>query len=150
MKIHHLHKEQLIKRPIDEVFAFFEKPENLAKITPPSLGFEILTPSPINMQVGTLIDYTIRVAGIRVRWTTLITAHDPPRKFVDQQLKGPYSFWHHSHTFKETPEGTLIIDDVRYALPFGFLGNLAHLLKVKSDLEKIFTHRARIIEQQFS
>jgi ligand-binding SRPBCC domain-containing protein len=145
-----LRAEQLIKRPIDDVFAFFNKPENLAVLTPDSLGFRILTPTPIEMKEGSLIDYTIKLAGIRVRWTTLITAFDPPYKFVDQQLRGPYSFWHHTHTFKETDEGTLINDAVQYTLPFGALGKLVHTLIVKRRLENIFKYRAEAIEGYFS
>lgn len=101
------------------------------------------------MKVGTLIDYTIKVLGLRVRWTTLITTYNPPHKFVDEQLRGPYSFWHHTHSFGAVAGGTMIIDDVCYALPLGFLGRLAHALVVRRDLESIFRHREKIIAELF-
>jgi len=138
-----------VNLPIREVFAFFERPENLARITPPQLGFEILTPSPVEMRAGTQIDYKIRVAGIPLRWTTLITHYNPPHEFVDEQLKGPYSFWRHTHTFREIDAGTLLIDDIEYSLPLGVLGQLVHALKVRQDLEKIFSYRSRVIANQF-
>ncbi len=149
MKTYHLHAEQFVARPLEEVFAFFERPENLARITPESLGFVIMTPSPIEMKVGTLIDYTIKVMGLRMRWTTLISGYDPPHKFVDEQLRGPYSFWHHTHAFSAVEGGTMIVDDVCYALPLGILGKMAHSLLVRRDLEKIFQHREKIIAHLF-
>jgi ligand-binding SRPBCC domain-containing protein len=149
MTIHTLNKAQVIPAPLDRVFGFFSRPENLARLTPPDLGFIILTPPPIEMKAGALIDYTIRLLGIRVRWTTLITAFDPGRAFVDEQLKGPYSFWHHSHYFEEVPGGTLVRDEVRYALPFGILGRLAHAVAVKDRLEGIFSYRARVVGEIF-
>ena len=150
MKLHRLDRQQMVKKPIGDVFEFFEKPENLALITPPSLGFEIITPLPIEMKTGTLIDYTVKVQGIPVRWTTMITEHDPPHKFVDVQLKGPYAFWHHTHTFKEVEGGTLMSDRVQYILPFGFLGRLVHALSVEGQLKHIFDYRGKIIEEQFA
>jgi len=145
MTIHILRREQFIAAPVSDVFGFFSRPENLSKLTPPELGFVILTPPPVEMKAGALIDYTIRVFGMRVRWTTLITAYDPGRSFVDEQLKGPYSFWHHSHRFEEAPGGTLVTDEVRYALPFGPLGRLGHALVVKRQLASIFAYRAKVI-----
>jgi ligand-binding SRPBCC domain-containing protein len=145
MKTYSLRREIVVARPIDEVFAFFERPENLAKITPPSLGFHILTPSPINMGVGTLIDYTIKVLGLRRHWTTLIAEYDPPRRFVDVQLKGPYTFWHHTHLFEPVGDGTRITDVVRYVVPFGFLGQLANALVIRRQLSHIFAFRAEVL-----
>jgi len=149
MRTHTLVREQIVHAPLNRVFGFFSNPENLSRLTPPELGFVILTPPPIGMRPGALIDYTIRLMGIRVRWTTLITGFDPGRSFVDEQLKGPYSFWHHTHTFREVPGGTLVRDEVRYALPFGILGSLAHALFVKGRLEEIFRYRARVIGEIF-
>lgn len=114
MRTHTLFQQQLVRTPIAQVFEFFSRPENLERLTPPDLGFRILTPSPIAMKEGAVIDYTIRIAGLPLRWTTLITLYEPPHRFVDLQLKGPYSYWHHTHTFAETPDGTLLTDDVRY------------------------------------
>jgi ligand-binding SRPBCC domain-containing protein len=149
MTVQTLHKEQLIKKPIKEVFAFFEKPENLAIITPPSLGFQILTPLPIEMKDGALIDYTIRLRGIPVRWTTMVTDYDPPHKFVDVQIRGPYAFWHHTHMFKQVDDGTIMTDIVQYILPCGLLGRFVHAFSVEGQLKNIFEYRARKIEEYF-
>jgi len=146
---HTLRREQLVKRPRDEVFAFFSRPENLAAITPEKVGFKIMTPSPITMQTGAVIDYTIRVFGLPVRWTTLISEYRPPYKFIDVQLRGPYSFWYHTHYFEETTEGTILRDEVSYALPVGPLGRLVHGLFVKRQLKNIFDYRARVIAEHF-
>jgi ligand-binding SRPBCC domain-containing protein len=147
MKIYTLKRQLMIKRPIDEVFRFFEKPENLSRITPDGIGFEILTPRPISMHVGAVLDYTIRVIGIPVHWTTLIADYDPPRRFADVALRSPYSLWHHTHTFEETLDGTLMTDEVRYALPFGPLGRLVHSLWVQGQLERIFDYREAAIHR---
>ncbi len=150
MKLYTLHRRQVVRRPLSEVFPFFAQPENLSLLTPRSLGFQMLTPSPVVMKQGTVIDYTIRVGGIPMRWTTLITEYDPPYRFVDVQIKGPYSYWHHAHTFAETDDGTLITDDVRYALPLGVVGRVVHALAVQRRLEHILSHRREIIDRLFS
>jgi hypothetical protein len=147
VKTHILLAEQFVARPLFEVFEFFSRPENLARITPPSLGFVILTPSPIEMKAGTLIDYTIRLAGIPLRWRTLISVYDPPNRFVDEQLKGPYAYWHHTHRFSSVEGGTMIHDEIRYALPFGPFGMLAHCLFVRRNLERIFSYRKVAVEK---
>lgn len=147
MKIYTLRRQQKINRPRHEVFEFFEKPENLERITPLSVGFRILTPRPIKMKAGTVLDYTIKVLGLPVRWTTLISEYEPPARFADVALKGPYSFWHHTHTFEEVDGQTIMTDEVRYALPFGLLGRLVRSLWVKGQLDYIFDYRAGIIEE---
>jgi ligand-binding SRPBCC domain-containing protein len=147
LKIYTLKREQLIKRPRLEVFEFFEEPESLERITPPSVGFEILTPRPILMQAGTVLDYTIRLFGLPVRWTTMITGYNPPHSFSDVALKGPYSFWHHTHTFVEAEGGTMMVDEVRYVLPLGPIGQLVHTLWVNRQLKRIFDYRARVIHE---
>ncbi len=149
MRTYKLEREQIIKKPLKEVFEFFSHPENLAKITPDKLDFNILTPTPIEMKPGALVDYTVKPMLFPIRWTTLITDYDPPFMFIDQQLKGPYSFWHHKHTFEDTPDGTLIKDEVVYALPFGLLGDIAYSLFVKKQLSKIFDYRAKVIKDYF-
>ncbi len=149
MKVYTLKREQQIFRPIGEVFSFFERPENLEKITPSSVGFVILTPGPIDMHPGAVLDYTIRPMGFPIRWTTLITSYNRPDRFTDVALKGPYSYWHHTHTFEEIPGGTLMKDEVRYALPFGWIGRLAHRIWVRRQLNKIFDFRAQVIEAMF-
>lgn len=150
MTVHTFEHTQTIPALRERVFAFFQVPENLAHITPPSMGFRILTPSPIEMRTGALIDYTVRIFGIPVRWRTLITTYDPPRMFVDEQLKGPYSFWHHTHAFIEQEECTLMVDTVRYALPFGPLGKIAHAMVVRRQIERIFAYRAEFIMNYFT
>jgi len=149
MKLYTLKRRQLIRKPMHEVSSFFLKPENLELLTPKNLGFHILTPLPIKMKEGAIIDYVMKIAGLPVRWTTMITCYEPPYRFVDLQLKGPYSYWHHTHTFSETDDGTIIIDEVQYSLPFGVLGRCAHGIFVRRQLESIFELRARTIEGIF-
>lgn len=150
MKLYKLHTQQRIPRSRDEVFAFFSKPENLGLLTPSAMQFRILTPTPIPMNAGTMIDYTIKVLGIRTRWTTLISSYEPPFRFVDEQLRGPYAFWHHAHTFRECDDGTIIEDEITYAMPFGLIGSLIRFLFVRRQLENIFKYRRAAIERMFS
>lgn len=150
MKIYSLEYNQFVAHPLEEVYAFFEKPENLEKLTPNSLGFEILTPSPIKMNVGRLIDYAIKIVGINFHWRTIITDYDKNNSFVDEQLKGPYAFWHHKHSFLASGDGTQINDVVHYSLPFGILGRIAHVLFVKKMLYRIFNHRQSVINTLFA
>ena len=137
----------IIKHPVDRVFEFFSRPENLAKITPPKLGFEILTPGPIPMHVGSVIDYTVRILpGVRVQWTTLIAEYEPNKRFVDVQLKGPYSLWHHQHCFEPLSESeTKMIDTVTYMMPMGWVGRMSHMLFVKRDIRRIFQYRKQVL-----
>lgn len=145
MKIYTLKRKQTFTLSLQEVFEFFGKPENLEKITPRSVGFHILTPRPIEMKIGTVLDYIIRLFGIPVRWTTLISEYDPPNKFSDVAIRGPYSFWFHNHNFEEIDGNTVMTDKVSYALPFGFIGRLAHFFWVKRQLNYIFDYRAKVI-----
>ena len=138
-------------KDISTVFDFFSKPENLSVITPPAMKFKILTPSPIDMKEGALIDYTVSIMFIPIRWRTLITKFSPPNLFIDQQIKGPYSMWHHTHIFEKISKNeTLIKDKVVYGVPFGIIGRLVHYLYIKRDLKKIFTYRKNKIEQIFN
>jgi NADH dehydrogenase len=150
MRTHQLHASQVVARPIDEVFAFFSRPENLARITPPAMGFDRLTDDTA-MRAGLEIDYRIRpLLGVPMRWRTRIDRYEPPTAFSDVQLRGPYRRWEHRHTFRTVPGGTLIEDDVTYELPFGLLGRLAHHLLVRGQLHEIFRHRARTIAAIFA
>ncbi|MFN0158165.1 MAG: SRPBCC family protein [Bacteroidota bacterium] len=149
MKVYQLRKEQFVGRPLTEVFSFFERPGNLAAITPPSMEFRIVTPPPIVMKEGALFEYSVRVMGIRMRWKSLISQYTPPFRFVDEQVKGPYSFWHHTHTFTEVHGGTLIGDEVRYAIPFGMIGRITHRLAVSRQLEHIFSLRSQVMCTMF-
>ena len=149
MKTFEINTKQYINKPLEVVFEFFSKPENLEMITPESLSFNILTPIPIRMEKGSLIDYTIRLFGIPIHWRTIISDYEPPFRFVDQQIKGPYTFWHHTHTFQSVDGGVEIIDKVKYSLPMGWLGTLAHSIWVRKDLEKIFEHRKTVIQNYF-
>lgn len=147
--MHILRTRQQVPADLNTVFKFFARPENLAKITPPWLGFNILTPSPIPMRQGAVVDYLIKLGPLPTRWRTLITTFEPPHLFVDEQLHGPYSFWHHTHRFTAKDGGTLLTDEVRYVLPFGPLGDLAHTLMIKGKLTQIFTSRHRTIAALF-
>ena len=131
----------------DEIFPFFADASNLARITPPELGFEILTPTPVAMAAGALIDYRIKVWGIPLRWRTEITAWHPPIEFVDTQLRGPYAAWVHRHRFVALARRrTLVEDVVRFRLPLGPLGTLAGPI-VRRQLRRIFVHRRDVIAQ---
>ena len=142
-----LERQQLLPRPVDEIFPFFADARNLERITPPWLGFRILTPEPIEMGSGTRIEYRIRIAGVPVRWRTVIRDWKPGERFADEQESGPYAVWHHEHDFVATSTGTLMTDRVTYRLPFGPLGRIAHGLWVHSALARIFDYRyARVRE----
>jgi ligand-binding SRPBCC domain-containing protein len=147
--MHVLEKRQELAVPLESVFQFFQQPENLDVLTPPWLRFRMLTPGPLQMRTGAVFDYRISMRGIPLRWTAAIVEYDPPHEFVDLQLRGPYSFWHHRHSFESTERGTLVTDCVHYELPFGPLGRWAHTLWTRSDLERVFDFRcARLSELQ--
>lgn len=147
---HVLERVQTLPRPTEEVFPFFADAFNLEAITPAFLHFRILTPRPVTMTAGTLIDYRLRLFGVPIRWRTRIEEFDPPRGFVDVQVRGPYRLWHHTHEFTPVSGGTRMRDVVRYAIPFGPLGTLAHALVVGRTLDRIFDFRRRHIEEIFA
>ena len=140
------HTELWLPRGRDEVFPFFAEARNLEAITPPWLNFEVLTPAPVAMRAGALIDYRIRIHGIPIRWRTEIVEWNAPHRFVDVQLRGPYTLWHHTHTFEERGGGTLCLDDVRYR-PRG--GALMNWLFVRRDVKNIFAFRSERLAQMF-
>lgn len=141
-----LRREQRLPGTPEEVFAFFADAHNLEALTPPLLRFRVITPAPIRMGPGTLIRYELRVRRVPVSWLTEITEWDPPYRFVDEQIGGPYTLWHHTHTFEPIGDGdTLMRDVVRYRIGFGPLGLLANQLVVRRDVERIFDFRAQRI-----
>ncbi|MBA2382500.1 MAG: NAD(P)H-binding protein [Chloroflexi bacterium] len=150
MSTHRLSASQFIARPIEEVFDFFSRPENLGRITPASMGFEFLTDDR-EMRDGLVIRYRIHpLLGIPMTWTTRITGYEPSFRFQDTQLSGPYARWEHTHTFEAVPGGTLVHDDIVYAVPLGPLGDVANRLVVRTELERIFRHRAETIRTVFA
>lgn len=150
-RVHILERRQRIDRPIDEVFAFYGDARNLERITPPLLGFEVTTPGPIEMGAGTLIEYRLRLHRIPVSWRTRMEAWEPPHRFVDVQVKGPYTLWEHTHTFAaDGPGATTIEDRVRYSIPFGPLGELADRLLVRRDLRRIFDFRQEAVARELA
>ncbi|MEW5764952.1 MAG: SRPBCC family protein [Acidobacteriota bacterium] len=141
---HHLVALQRFPLPPPEVFPLFADASNLEPMTPGWLRFRIRTEMPIFMGAGTLIEYRLRLWGVPVRWKTLIAKWDPPRSFVDEQIRGPYAEWVHVHTFTEKDGGTLMEDHVRYRLPLGWAGRLAHPV-VRDRLRRIFLHRRAVV-----
>jgi ligand-binding SRPBCC domain-containing protein len=155
MRIHTLHREQRLDGTPDEVFPYFADAFNLEALTPPLLRFRVVTPAPIELHVGALIQYALKLRGVPVSWLTSIQGWEPPHQFVDTQVKGPYAFWHHTHTFlpdDSDPDNpaTLMTDTVRYGIAFGPFGELAHTLFVKRDVEAIFDFRAKEIPRLLS
>jgi ligand-binding SRPBCC domain-containing protein len=147
MRVHEFQTELWLPLPPEELFPFFADAGNLDALTPPWLNFRIITPLPIVMREGTLIDYRLRVHGLPLRWRTLISAWQPPHRFVDEQLRGPYRQWIHEHTFEAHDGGTLARDVVRYAVPFDFL---LHRWFVRPDIEKIFRFRSEALRKRFA
>ncbi len=156
MTVHVLTREQTLPGSPDTVFPFFAAARNLEAITPPWLGFRVVTPEPIAMRPGALIEYRLKLHGIPLRWRTRIAAWEPGVRFVDEQLRGPYALWHHTHEFAPAearvgePPRTVMRDTVRYALPLGPLGELAHRILVRRDLDRIFDFRAATVARLLS
>jgi len=150
MAEHILERTQIIKRPRGEVFRFFADAANLERITPPELNFHIITPSPVDLKKGALIDYELKLRGLPIRWRTEITQWNPPHDFVDTALRSPYKQWIHLHTFEDgaSDDETIMTDVVRYRLPLEPLGDIAHFY-VKKELKYIFDYRYKVIEEIF-
>lgn len=150
MRIHRLEQRQRLPITLETAWEYFSSPANLDEITPPDLGFRITSPPEVAMHEGQIITYQVKVAPlIWVSWVTEIKCVVERRTFIDEQRFGPYKFWHHCHTFEETEEGVIMTDVVHYALPFGWLGSLAHFLFVRSKLKRIFGFRRQKLEEQF-
>lgn len=151
MKVYTLEKEILVKAPRQQVWDFFSKPHNLVRITPAYMNFRIVDcPDTPEIYTGMLIEYRVSpVLRMPLKWVTEIKAVDAGSRFMDTQRSGPYALWEHTHTFSETPAGTLMHDKVDYALPMGPLGTLAHGLFVRRQLEALFTYREQRIRELF-
>ncbi|MCX8112780.1 MAG: SRPBCC family protein [Bacteroidia bacterium] len=154
--MYRLIQKQLIPAPIEEVWPFFSRPENLKLITPPYMGFDILSEVPSVMEAGVIIEYIVRpLFGLPMRWVTEIThlygprQGEPPYFFVDEQRFGPYAFWHHRHEFHPVETGVLMTDQVHYKLPAGLIGRLVHPILIRPRLEEIFSYRRQKIEDIF-
>ena len=150
MKEHVLRREQVLEAPLGQAFEFFSRAENLEAITPPWLRFRITSPTPIEMHAGTLIRYRLALRGVPISWLTRIEEWEPPHRFVDMQLRGPYGLWHHTHTFEPNDDGkgTLMTDIVRYGQRFGGAGELVQRLFVGRDVDRIFDFRRDEIARQ--
>lgn len=149
--MYQLIKTQFVKTDINTCWDFFSRPENLKKITPEYMGFDIKVDLPEKMYEGLMIEYIVRpLFGIPMSWITEIKTVRENEYFVDEQRKGPYKIWHHEHHFKEVEGGVEMIDIVSYEVPFGFLGKLAHPIIVEGKLEEIFKHRFSQVEKIFN
>jgi ligand-binding SRPBCC domain-containing protein len=139
--VHLLERSQRVAVPPERAFAFYADAANLEPLTPPWLHFQLLTARPIALEPGALLDYRLRLHGFPISWQTRIEAWEPPGYFRDTQARGPYALWEHEHLFEPDGDATTIHDRVRYALPLGPLGALAHRLFVRRDLDRIFEFR---------
>ena len=142
----HIDRAQRVPLTLEEAFAFYADASNLEAITPPWLRFRILTPHPIGVGEGTVIDYQLALHRVPVHWRTRIERWEPARRFVDRQVQGPFALWEHTHTFEALPGGTLIRDRVEYRMPLGAVGLLAHRLLIHRDLERIFDYRRSAVD----
>lgn len=149
MDIHTLTSELWLPRSGGELFAFFSDAHNLDLLTPPWLHFRILTPHPIPMHQGTQIDYRLRWRWLPLRWRTEIAIWEPPHRFVDRQVRGPYRQWVHEHTFAECDGGTLMRDRVDYAVPGWLLEPALHRFIVGPDVQRIFAYRQGKMKELF-
>lgn len=150
MKTYHLNTKQFLPISLEEAWDFFSDPKNLAKITPPDMGFVIRSGAEMPMFEGQIINYTVKpLLGIPTKWVTKITEVVPKKYFVDEQAKGPYKLWRHKHSFKEVEGGIEMMDELEYALPFGILGRIAHAVFIRSRLKQIFGYREKVLRVYF-
>jgi ligand-binding SRPBCC domain-containing protein len=149
--VHLLERSQRVEVPIEQAFDFYGDALNLEPMTPPWLHFEVTTPGELTLRQGTLLDYRLRLHGVPVHWQSRIETWEPPERFVDSQAKGPYAFWEHTHLFEKHGDvATVIHDRVRYAVPLGPLGSVAHKLFVRRDLERIFDYRSSAASERLA
>jgi ligand-binding SRPBCC domain-containing protein len=147
MRVHNFESQLWLPQPREKVFAFFSDAQNLDLITPPWLHFRTLTPGPMEMRPGAVIDYRLRIHGFPLRWRSKITEWRPPTRFVDEQVHGPYRLWIHEHGFEERDGGTLVHDHVRYAVLFDFL---IYRFFIRPDIERIFACREEKLRESFA
>jgi ligand-binding SRPBCC domain-containing protein len=148
-RVYVLERRQRLELAVERAFEFYAEARNLAVITPPWMGFEVITPGPIEMRPGALIDYRIKLHGVPLRWRTRIDVWEPPVRFIDVQVRGPYALWEHTHTFEPDGEQAVVIGDrVRYSIPLGSLGQAAHAMFVKRDLKRVFDYRERAVAER--
>jgi ligand-binding SRPBCC domain-containing protein len=150
MKLHVLERTQVTPLDLDETFRFFGEIDNLERITPPWLRFRILDPRPDELTAGAHLQYSLVLHRVPIRWITQIDQWEPPHRFTDFQVRGPYELWEHAHTFEPVEGGTLVRDVVRYAIPYGPLGALAHVAFVRRDLRRIFDYRRDAVAAIFA
>ncbi|WP_166334062.1 SRPBCC family protein [Sphingobacterium chungjuense] len=150
--IYSIYREQHVKGDIESIWAFFSSPHNLEEITPKDMAFVVKSEmEDRSIYKDQIIDYTVSpIFGIPLKWRTRITDVVPLQRFIDFQESGPYKLWEHTHTFTPEGDGVLITDHVRYELPFGPLGTLAHQLFVKKKLKNIFDYRHRVLDKKFN
>lgn len=151
MKIYEKQWEQFIDAPLDKVWHFFSRPENLNRITPKDMDFEILSDiSDMEMYPGMIVRYKVRpIANIPMNWVTEITHVREGKYFIDEQRFGPYALWHHQHHFEEKDGGVLMRDILHYAIPFGFIGRIANAVLVEKRVDQIFEYREKVIDEIF-
>ena len=152
MAVNTLQKKQIIRASVAEAWSFFSNPRNLAKITPPEMGFEVLTPDlPERIYAGMMIAYRVRpLFGLPMTWLSEITLVEEGVRFIDEQRVGPYAVWHHEHAFHDLGDGRVEMKDrATYVLPFAPLGDLAHAMLVKPQLAKIFAFREKAVREIF-
>ena len=147
MKLYRLRSEVVLKEALEIVFGFFSDAANLQRITPPWLNFQVVSTTPVEMKVGQNIDYRLRLRGFPLRWRSEITAWEPPYRFVDEQIRGPYRVWRHEHRFAEEGGKTVCTDDVTYAV---LGGQLVNRLLVEPDVKRIFEYRRKRLLEIFS
>ena len=149
LRVRTFNTEAWLPRPPEEVFAFFSDAHNLDLLTPPWLRFRILTPRPIDLRAGAVIDYRLKWRGLPLAWRTEISTWEPPHRFIDRQVRGPYRLWVHEHTFEPQDGGTLLCDRVEYAVPGWLLEPAVHAFLVGPDVRRIFAYRRETMRQLF-
>ena len=147
---HRLVRTTTLRGDIAHVFAFFRNPRNLEELTPPWLGFRVVSSTDDTVRAGTRIRYRLRLHGVPLKWESRITEYEENSRFADEQLSGPYSRWYHRHTFRAVEGGVLMTDVVEYQLPFGPLGRFVHWLVVRHQLRAIFDYRTKVISRRFA